>query len=170
MLRSHMILAALLTATTAAHAADPAPEIRRAVASPQATGVVHTLRTIPEACARLEGQFTRDAAVPYKFAAVRTSERCAPRAKLVDGANAKASVANGWLLNDVIRVPEAACPSRQAVVRVWRKDIKVAPPKLDAQGRSRIYLKDSMDAARAGDLKPIPVFAAAMTLEGLACK
>ena len=170
MLRSHMILAALLTATTAAHAADPAPEIRRAVASPQATGVVHTLRTIPEACARLEGQFTRDAAVPYKFAAVRTSERCAPRAKLVDGANAKASVANGWLLNDVIRVPEAACPSRQAVVRVWRKDIKVAPPKLDAQGRSRIYLKDSMDAARAGDLKPIPVFAAVMTLEGLGCK
>ena len=170
MLRSHMILAALLTATTAAHAADPAPEIRRAVASPQATGVVHTLRTIPEACARLEGQFTRDAAVPYKFAAVRTSERCAPRAKLVDGANAKASVANGWLLNDVIRVPEAACPSRQAVVRVWRKDIKVAPPKLDAQGRSRIYLKDSMDAARAGDLKPIPVFAAVMALEGLACK
>ena len=170
MLRSHMILAALLTATTAAHAADPAPEIRRAVASPQATGVVHTLRTIPEACARLEGQFTRDAAVPYKFAAVRTSERCSPRAKLVDGANAKASVANGWLLNDVIRVPEAACPSRQAVVRVWRKDIKVAPPKLDAQGRSRIYLKDSMDAARAGDLKPIPVFAAVMTLEGLGCK
>jgi len=73
-------------------------------------------------------------------------------------------------LNDVIRVPEAACPSRQAVVRVWRKDIKPLPPKLDAQGRSRIYLKDSMDAARAGDLKPIPVFAAAMTLEGLACK
>jgi len=165
-----MILAALLTATTAAHAADPAPEIRRAVASPQATGVVHTLRTIPEACARLEGQFTGNAATPYKFAAVRTSERCAPRAKLVDAATAKASVANGWLLNDLIRVPDAGCPSRQAVVRVWRKDIKPLPPKLDAQGRSRIYLKDSMDAARAGELKPIPVFAAVMTLEGLACK
>ena len=74
------------------------------------------------------------------------------------------------MLNDLIRVPEAACPSRQAVVRVWRKDIKPLPPKLDAQGRSRIYLKDSMDAARAGDLKPIPVFAAVMTVEGLACK
>ena len=170
MLRSHMILAALLVASAAADAADPAPEIRRAVASSQAAGVVHTLRTIPEACARLEGQFTGSAATPYKFAAVRTSERCAPRAKLVDAANAKASVANGWLLNDLIRVPEAACPSRQAVVRVWRKDIKPLPPKLDAQGRSRIYLKDSMDAARAGDLKPIPVFAAVMTVEGLACK
>ena len=170
MLRTHMILAALLLASAAAQAADPAPEIKRAIATPQAAGVVHTLRTIPEACARLEGQFTRDAASPYKFAAVRTGDRCAPRAKLVDAANAKASVANGWLLNDVIRVPDAACPSRQAVVRVWRKDIKPQPPKLDAQGRSRIYLKDSMDAARAGDLKPIPVFAAVMTLEGLACK
>lgn len=170
MLRSHMFLAALLVASTATHAADPVPEIRRGAASPQAVGVVHTLRTIPEACARLEGQFTGNAATPYKFAAVRTSERCAPRAKLVDAATAKASVANGWLLNDLIRVPDAGCPSRQAVVRVWRKDIKPLPPKLDAQGRSRIYLKDSMDAARAGELKPIPVFAAVMTLEGLACK
>ncbi|RYF44517.1 MAG: hypothetical protein EOO27_43220 [Comamonadaceae bacterium] len=165
-----MLLSALLVASTAAHAADPLPEITRAVASPQAVGVVHTLRTIPEACARLEGQFSRDAAVPYKLAAVRTSERCAPRAKLVDAKTAKASMANGWLLNDVIRVPEAGCPARQAVVRVWRKDIKPVPPKLDAQGRSRIYLKDSMDAARAGDLKPIPVFATSMVLEGLACK
>jgi len=170
MLRSHMFLAALLVASTATHAADPVPEIRRGAASPQAVGVVHTLRTIPEACARLEGQFTGNAATPYKFAAVRTSERCAPRAKLVDAATAKASVANGWLLNDLIRVPDAGCPSRQAVVRVWRKDIKPLPPKLDAQGRSRIYLKDSMDAARAGELKPIPVFAAVMALEGLACK
>lgn len=170
MLQAHMVLTALLGAAGAAHAADPVAEIRRAVASPQAAGVVHTLRTIPEACARLEGRFTGNAAAPYTFAAVRTSERCAPRAKLVDAANAKASLPNGWVLNDVIRVPDAACPSRQAVVRVWRKDAKVAPPKLDAQGRSRIYLKDSMDAARAGDLKPIPVFAAAMTVEGLACK
>ena len=170
MLRSHMFLAALMVASTATHAADPAPEIRRGAASPQSAGVVHTLRTIPEACARLEGQFTGNAATPYKFAAVRTSERCAPRAKLVDAATAKASVANGWLLNDLIRVPDAGCPSRQAVVRVWRKDIKAVPPKLDAQGRSRIYLKDSMDAARAGELKPIPVFAAVMTMEGLACK
>lgn len=170
MLRTHMFLATLLVASNAVQAADPVPEIRRGAASPQAVGVVHTLRTIPEACARLEGQFTGNAGTPYKFAAVRTSERCAARAKLVDAATAKASVANGWLLNDVIRVPEAACPSRQAVVRVWRKDIKAVPPKLDAQGRSRIYLKDSMDAARAGDLKPIPLFAAVMTLEGLACK
>ena len=170
MLRTHILFASLLAIAATAHAADPKPEIQRAPAAPQAVGAVHTLRTIPEACARLEGQFTGDAARPYKFAAVRTSERCGPRAKLVDAAQAKPSAANGCLLNDVIRVPSAACPEQQAVVRIWRKDEKVAPPKADAQGRSRIYLKDSMDAARAGELKPIPVFAAAMTLEGLACK
>ena len=170
MLRTHILFASLLATVASARAADPRPEIQRAAAAPQAVGVVHTLRTIPEACARLEGQFTGDAARPYKFAAVRTSERCGPRAKLVDAAQAKASAANGWLLNDVIRVPSAACPAQQAVVRIWRKDEKVAPPKADAQGRSRIYLKDGMDAARAGNIAPIPMFAAAMTVEGKPCR
>ena len=170
MLRTHILFASLLATVASARAADPAPEIQRAAAAPQAVGVVHTLRTIPEACARLEGQFTGDAARPYKFAAVRTSERCGPRAKLVDAAQAKPSAANGWLLNDVIRVPSAACPAQQAVVRIWRKDEKVAPPKADAQGRSRIYLKDGMDAARAGNIAPIPMFAAAMTVEGKPCR
>ena len=86
------------------------------------------------------------------------------------GKPAKASAASGWLLNDVIRVPSAACPAQQAVVRIWRKDEKVAPPKADAQGRSRIYLKDGMDAARAGNIAPIPMFAAAMTVEGKPCR
>ena len=170
MLRTHILFASLLATVASARAADPRPEIQRAAAAPQAVGVVHTLRTIPEACARLEGQFTGDAARPYKFAAVRTSERCGPRAKLVDAAQAKPSAANGWLLNDVIRVPSAACPEQQAVVRIWRKDEKVAPPKADAQGRSRIYLKDGMDAARAGNIAPIPMFAAAMTVEGKPCR
>ena len=170
MLRTHILFASLLAIAATARAADPRPEIQRAAAAPQAVGVVHALRTIPEACARLEGQFTGDAARPYKFAAVRTSERCGPRAKLVDAAQAKASAANGWLLNDVIRVPSAACPAQQAVVRIWRKDEKVAPPKADAQGRSRIYLKDGMDAARAGNIAPIPMFAAAMTVEGKPCR
>ena len=170
MLRTHILFASLLATVASARAADPRPEIQRAAAAPQAVGVVHALRTIPEACARLEGQFTGDAARPYKFAAVRTSERCGPRAKLVDAAQAKPSAANGWLLNDVIRVPSAACPAQQAVVRIWRKDEKVAPPKADAQGRSRIYLKDGMDAARAGNIAPIPMFAAAMTVEGKPCR
>lgn len=170
MLRLHMIATGLLAMSFAAGAADPKPEIQRAVGAPQAVGVAHTLRTIPEACARLEGQFTGVANAPYKYAAVRTSARCQSRAKLVDAATAKASATSGWALNDVIRVPNASCHSQQAVVRVWRKDVKNTPPKLDAQGRSRIYLKDGLDAARDGDLKPVPVYAVAMKVEGTACK
>lgn len=169
MSRSLMLIAGLLVAASAS-AADPKPEILRHAASPQAVGVTHTLRTIPEACARLEGQFSGDKAKPYKFTAVPTSARCQPRAKLVDAIGAKASVASGWILNDVIRVPSAGCKSQQAVVRVWRQASKAAPPKLDAQGRSRIYLKDGLEAARDGQLAAIPVYAAAMTLEGIACK
>ncbi len=170
MLRPHMIFIGLLAMTATANAAEPKPEIQRQPGAAQAVGALHTLRVIPEACARLEGQFTGNAAAPYKFTAVRTSDRCQARARLVDAAGAKASAANGWTLNDVIRVPSAACKAQQAVVRVWRKDVKNTPPKLDAQGRSRIYLKDGLDAARAGDLKPVPVYAAAMTVEGIACK
>lgn len=169
MLRSILLCAGLLAAATAS-AADPKPEIQRPPATPQAVGVVHSVRTIPEACVRLEGRYTGDAANPYAFAAMPTSARCQPRARLVDAVKAKASVANGWLLNDLIRVPSAACPSQQAVVRIWRQPSAAAPPKLDAQGRSRIYLKEGLEAARQGQLAPMPAFAAAMTLEGLACK
>jgi len=164
------LLCAGLLAATVASAADPKPEIQREPVPPQTAGVAHTLRTIPEACARLEGKFTGDKAKPYAFAAVPTSSRCQPRARLVEAAGAKASVANGWLLNDLIRVPNASCPSQHAVVRVWRRAGKAAPPKLDAQGRSRIYLKDGLEAARQGQAAAVPAFATAMTLEGIACK
>ncbi|MEO6227227.1 MAG: hypothetical protein ABIO61_05135 [Thermomonas sp.] len=169
MSRSIILCAGLLLAATAS-AADPKPEIQRAAATPQAIGASHTVRTIPEACARLEGKFTGAKAQPYMFAAVPSSARCQPRARLVDAVSAKASVANGWLLNDLIRVPSASCPSQQAVVRVWRKAAKASPTKLDAQGRSRIYLKEGLDAARKGQLAAMPVFATAMALEGMACK
>ena len=168
MLRSIFLCAGLLTAA-AASAADPKPEIQRQPAPPQTVGQTHTLRTIPEACARLEGRFTGDKSKPYAFTAVPSSARCQPRARLVDAKTAKASVANGWLLNDVIRVPSASCPGQQAVVRVWRHPSTASPPKLDAQGRSRIYLKDELNAARQGQLGAIPMFATAMTLEGQAC-
>ena len=56
------LLAACLLVAAPVHAAEPAPEIQRAAAAPQAVGVVHSLRQIPEACARLEGAFTGDTA------------------------------------------------------------------------------------------------------------
>src|SRR3546814_6704904 len=97
----------------------------RRASTPHANGVVHTRRQGPEACARIEGAFTGQAVEPYKFAVVRTSTNCQPRARFVDAAKAKPSEATGWKFNDLIRVPSAACPSQQAVVRAWRKPVVV---------------------------------------------
>ena len=57
-------------------------------------------------------------------------------------------------------MPNAACPSQMAVVRVWRKPVNVKTPELDAQGRARMYLKDFKEAAK----KPVEVTAFAATL------
>lgn len=151
-------------------AADPDPEIKRDPVAPQKIGAAHTLRGIPEACARLEGLFTGDPTQPYKFAVVRTSPNCQARASFVDADKVKPSQADGWIFNDLIRVPSAACATQQAVVRVWRRAANANPPKLDAQGRSRIYLEESVARAKAKALPPVPMFAASMRLEGLPCK
>jgi hypothetical protein len=159
----------LCAAAFPAFAQDPIPEIQRGAVAPQATGVAHTVRGIPEACARLEGEFTGDPAQPYKFSAVRTSPGCQARARLVDAQKVKPDAAGGWIFNDLIRIPSAACPGLQAVVRVWRHPSSAAPPKLDAQGRSRIYLRDAMDKNKNRALPAIAVYAASMELKGKAC-
>lgn len=168
--RSPATFLSLVLLAAPAFAADPAPEIRRDPAPPQKVGVLHGLRTIPEACARLQGEFTGAEAEPYRFAVVRTSPACQPRARIVAAAEAKPSAAGGWILNDRIRVPSAACATRQAVVTVWRHPADAAPPALDAQGRSRIYLEESMRKARAGKLAAIPAYAVSMSLEGTPCR
>lgn len=160
----------LLLAFSPAMAAEPKPEVERSEAAPQAVGVAHALRTIPEACARIQGQFTGDAAQPYKFSLVRTSARCQPRAKLVDAAKVRPSLEKGWVFNDLIRVPSKACPSLQAVVRVWRKPAANATPDLDAQGAARIYLEDAKKAAAAGDIAAVGLYAASMEVEGESCQ
>ena len=164
------LLAACLLAS-AAHAADPAPEIQRPAAKAQATGVVHSLRQIPEACARLEGAFTGDVSQPYRYSPVRTSPQCQPRARFVDFDKARPSVPAGWKLNDIIRVPDGACPSRQAVVRVWRKPGSATPPAADGQGQSRIYLQEAkQQAAAAAQAPSLSLFAATLDVEGKACR
>lgn len=170
MLQLHMGCVGVLMLAGAASAADAPPEIQRPPAAPQPLGVVHTLRTIPEACARLEGRFTGDAAAPYAVAAVRTSARCQARARLIKATAVKASASNGWILNDVIRVPAAACMGQQAVIRIWRKDAGSAVPKMDAQGRARVYLKDGLAAAASGQLGAVPQYAVAMRMEGKECR
>src|SRR5690606_7632492 len=118
---SSLLLAGVLAAPLAAAADDPVPEIERKSVAPQQTGVLHALRTIPEACARLQGEFSDDLAEPYRFAVVRTSPACQPRARLLDAARAKPSTQDGWVFNDRIRVPSADCPSLAALVEVWRR-------------------------------------------------
>lgn len=148
------------------HAADEKPEIQRPIGSAQAVGALHSLRTIPEACTRVQGKFTGDAANPYDIAMVRSSERCQARALMVELAETRDGRTADWRLNDVVRVPNAACPNQQAVLRVWRHPGSVAPPKLDAQGRSRVYLQDRM---KAGQSKNLPKYALEFRVEGKGC-
>ncbi|MCX2893995.1 hypothetical protein ORG27_10430 [Stenotrophomonas lactitubi] len=166
-MRLSLLMLAVLAPVLPAFAAE-APELQRAVGAPQAVGAVHTLRQIPEACARLEGAFTGQAAEPYRFSAVRTSEQCQPRARFVDYAKAQPSADKGWKLNDVIRVPNAACPAQQAVVRVWRLPVNNAQA-LDGQGQSRIYLEEAKKQAAAGKIPQVTMFAAQLQMEGKAC-
>ncbi|KAA8995425.1 hypothetical protein FJU31_14775 [Stenotrophomonas cyclobalanopsidis] len=163
---SLLMLAALVPALPAL--AAETPELQRAVGAPQSVGAVHTLRQIPEACARLEGVFTGQAAEPYRFSAVRTSEQCQPRSRFVDYAKAQPSADKGWKLNDVIRVPNAACPAQQAVVRVWRLPVNNTQA-LDGQGQSRIYLEEAKKQAAAGKIPQVTMFAAQLQVEGKAC-
>lgn len=143
------------------------PEIDRPVGEAQGNGVRHALRVIPEACARLDGQFTGDPANPYRFGAVRTGGACRPRARLVNADTVKPSEATGWTLNDVIRIPAKNCPGLQAVATVWRKQGSVKPPALDAQGRARIYLQDARKNVPA--LDAVPAYAATLSLDGRPC-
>ena len=99
---------------------------------------------------------------------MRTGARCQPRSALRQ--DAPAAGAAGWVLNDLIRVPSAACPSRQAVIRIWRRPASAAVPRMDAQGKARVYLKEGLDAAAAGQLGAIPQYAMAMAMEGKDCR
>jgi hypothetical protein len=164
-----LLSGSLALASFAAGATDPSPEVERAPAVPQRVGALHALRTIPEACLRLQGEFTGDASDPYHFAAVRTSAACRPRARVEDASRAKPSTASGWILNDRITVPEAGCPGLHAVATVWRRPASNQPPELDAQGRSRIYLEQAVRDAKAGRLAALPVYAIATRVEGKPC-
>ena len=150
--------ATILARAPVARAADNVqPEIQRAPgsASAQLVGQVHTLRNIPEACVWLEGEFTGDVATPYRFRPVKR-DPCAQRAVYVDASTMKKppTAASGWILNDRISVPRADAPTCIATIEVWRQPGDATPPKLDAQGRSRIYLDKPQQAVA------VPLFTA----------
>lgn len=160
------VTAALLPLPSLATTAKP--EIERPAAAAQATGTVHTVRQIPEACTRIEGRFTGTAAQPYDLQLVRTSAQCQPRAVFLDATKVSPSEAAGWKLNEVVRVPSAACSSQQARIDIWRKPAgqQVA---LDGQGQNRVYLGDAKVQAAAGRLAALPAYSAQLQVEGKPC-
>lgn len=163
-----VLFVSLIAAPVALAADGQAPEIEREVAPPQAVGAAHTLRQIPEACARIEGVFTGQAEPPYRFSVKQTSAGCRPRARLVNADDVRPDPDQGWLLNDVVRIPSAACPSQQAVARIWRKPA-AASLQTDAQGRVRIYLDDARAQAQAGQVPQQELYAAQLRVEGDGC-
>ena len=140
------------THAAAGKSAAPQSEIQREVGQAQAVGQVHTLRNIPEACVRLQGQFTGDAAAPYRMESV-PRDRCAPRAKFVEANTLEKppSIGGGWTLNDVIRVPSAACPNQQAALSIWRHQVDPTKIALDGQGRMRMYMQDGSVTTPSGE-------------------
>jgi hypothetical protein len=162
----------LAPALALAQGAAPVPEVRRDPYPPQAPGSVHTIRILPEACAYLQGGFAAAASTGgpvYRYGARRTAGRCQPRARLVDPAQAAPSISSGWILNDLIRIPNADCPAQQAVIRIWRKPADTAAPRPDAQGRPRIYLEEAKRRAESGALPSLPQYAAVLEIEGRGC-
>lgn len=164
-----MPLLALLPLAAGAQAPVAAqPEIQRPPGTAQAVGAAHTVRQIPEACARIEGRFTGQADAPYDMQLVRTDARCQPRAVLLDFAQVTPGE-NGWRLNDRIRIPAAACPGQQVVVDVWRRPVE-QPLTRDGQGQVRVYLGEARQQAEAGRLASLPAFAVDMAMEGKSCR
>ena len=160
------VLALAAATSESAFAFDSQPEVQRAPGSStvQPVGQLHTLRNIPEACVRLEGQFSGDAVAPYRFQAVKR-DPCVQRAVYVGATSLKQppAVASGWIFNDRIAVPRADAPGCVAVVEVWRRPGNIAPPKLDAQGRSRLYLDKPQRAVA------VPMFTATLAIDARSC-
>jgi len=144
------------------------PEVRRDGPLPaQAVGAVHTLRIIPETCRYLRGRFTGDARAPYAVDVVARGGRCQARARLraVDTPPA----GGGWQLNDVLRVPHAACPGFEAAVTIWRRSGGNLPPARDAQGRARLYLQDEKRRAERSALEQLGEYVYLVATDGAGC-
>ncbi|WP_372018371.1 hypothetical protein [Pseudoxanthomonas sp. 10H] len=158
------VLVAVLAVASPLRAQAPRAEHTQAGA-PQAVGALHSVRTIPEACTRLEGLFTGQDAQPYRMQAVQTAPACQPRARFVEAAQAAPSPASGWILNTETRIPQAGCAGREAVVKVWRKPVAQDLAR-DGQGQVRIYLQDAQKQAAAGQVRALPEYTAQLDVAG----
>ena len=133
----------LLLYLAAGLACAATPEIERPPVSPQTAGTPHTLRLVPEACLRIDGVF---AASGYQVT-LHPRPGCQPRARFEPVAGIAAPGGEGWILNDVLRVPRADRPECVATISVWRHPGALAPIEQDGQQRVRLYLDEKQAPA-----------------------
>ena len=120
----------------------------RPIGSAQADGQLHTLRTIPEACVRLQGQFGGPDG--YALAAVPSAPGCQPRAQFRGVDSIDPDPAAGWLLDEIVRVPSARCPQQMLRLELWTLPVAPVQAPRDGQGQVRIYLEQAQQGRAAG--------------------
>ena len=147
-------------------AAPPDTGRQRPPSRPQADGVWHTLRQIPEACARLQGRFTGQPELPYQLQAVAGSTHCRRRAVLLPLQQGAVDPGPSWVLDERIVVPSAACPGLAVELTLWRSNPVATSRPRDAQGRERIYLQQVREQSASPRLAGLPQWRAHWQLQG----
>ena len=138
---------------------------QRPAVQPQPDGVLHTLRQIPEACVRLQGQFTGQAQQPYALQVVETSLTC-PRRAVFTGVSAQAPGEPGWQPVEQLRVPSARCPGMVRVLDLWQLPGQVRRLPVDGQGRERVYLEQARATPAADSRALLPQWRASWQVQG----
>lgn len=160
-------MVALLMAVqpVAAAAAGTQATNQRPAVLPQPDGVLHTLCQIPEACVRLQGQFTGQAQQPYALQVVPTTASC-PRRAVFAGVSAQAPAAPGWQPVEQLRVPSARCPGMVLVLQLWQLPGQARRLPADAQGRERVYLEQVRATPAADSRALLPQWRASWQVQG----
>lgn len=155
-----MAVQPVAAAAAGTQAANPRPAVQ-----PQPDGGLHTLRQIPEACVRLQGQFTGLAQQPYALQVVPTSASC-PRRAVFAGVSTQAPAVPGWQPVEQLRVPSARCPGMVLVLQLWQLPGQVRRLPADAQGRERVYLEQVRATPAADSRALLPQWRASWQVQG----
>lgn len=160
-----LLVPSVLLAAATTPLASPTAAAGPRQATAQADGAEHTLRQIPEACTRVQGVFTGQPATPYRLQVRQTRPDCQPRARFVAAEVAKPEQAAGWVLEDRIVVPSAACPGLQVELQVYKRGAGASLGR-DGQGQGRVYLDQARQQAMAGQLAVLPAWSARLLVHG----
>lgn len=155
-----LAVAGLVLAATAHAGTELPPQRTRTASTPQADGTVHTLRQIPEACVRLQGQF--GGAAGYALEVVPLGPGCPQRARFVAPGTLTPDPAAGWQYDEQIVVPAARDRRCTATLAVWKLPAGMAGR--DGQGQARVYLDQARQQAAAGRLPAPARWTAVLTI------